>query len=55
LEAGAFEMHVKSSPNDNTTAVDVRIRSRKRAIASPYGLDSRILAAARQAASLSKP
>jgi hypothetical protein len=40
-----FETHINMSPNDNTTAVDVRIRPRKRAIASPFGLTTRILAA----------
>jgi hypothetical protein len=44
-EIGALEREAVMSPNDNTAAVDVRNRSRKRAISSPKGLDSRILTA----------
>jgi hypothetical protein len=36
-EIDPFEVHMKTSPNDNTAAVDVRARSRKRAISSPKG------------------
>jgi hypothetical protein len=42
----AVEIEAAGNPNDNTTAAVIRKGSRKRAIASPRGLNPRIRTAA---------